>query len=133
MAFVHSKNTEISLNAVDLTLFTNTSQLEQESDEHDLTTYGLDDYVFGGGLLKGAFSMGGNYDNTATGPKAVIEPLIGTVVELIRKPEGTGAGLPLETVDVLVKKYTETAPVAGFIAWQLELTKSGPIVRTTQA
>jgi hypothetical protein len=133
MGFKHGKDTYISLAATDLSAFCNTSQLEQESDEHDVTTYGVDDYVFQGGLLKGGVSMGGIYDDGATGPKAVIEPLIGTVVTLIRRPEGTGSGLPQESLSVLVKKYTETNPVAEMIAWQCEMTKSGPITRTTQA
>ncbi|MEV4846135.1 hypothetical protein AB0K20_23320 [Micromonospora matsumotoense] len=132
MAFVHGRHTYISLAGDDLSRPTNTSTLDQESDEHDTTGYGVDDYTVQGGLLKGAFSMGGTYDSGATGPKAVIEPLIGTVVELIRRPEGTGSGKPEETVDVLVKKYTETNPVAGMITWQCDMTKSGPITRTSQ-
>ena len=132
MAFVHAKDTFISLNASDLSIYTNTSQLDQESDEHDLTCYGADDYVVDGGLLKGAFSMGGRYNSAATGPKAVIEPLIGTVVTLIRRPEGTGSGKPQQSVSVLVKKYTETSPVADFINWNLDMTKSGAITRSTQ-
>ncbi|MFJ8687195.1 hypothetical protein [Micromonospora sp. HUAS LYJ1] len=132
MAFVHGRHTVITLDGEDLSRPTNTSTLDQESDEHDTTGYGVDDYTVEGGLLKGAFSMGGTYDSGAAGPKAVIEPLIGTVVTLIRKPEGTGAGKPQESVNVLVKKYTETNPVAGMITWQCDMTKSGPITRTTQ-
>ena len=132
MAFVHGRHTFISLGGQDLSGPTNTSQLDQESDEHDVTGYGVDDYVVEGGLLKGAFTMGGTYDSGPTGPKAVIEPMIGTVVELIRRPEGTGPGKPEETVNVLVKKYTETNPVAGMVTWQCDMTKSGPKVTTTQ-
>ncbi len=132
MAFVHGKDTYISLDGDDLSTYCNTSQLDQESDEHDVTCYGADDYAFSGGLLKGAFTMGGVYDDSAAGPKAVIEPLLGTVVTLIRRPAGTGSGKPQESVSVLVKKYTETNPVAGMITWQCDMTKSGPITRTTQ-
>lgn len=132
MAFKHGKDTEISLDGDDLSEFCNTSQLDQEADEHDTTTYGRDDYVFQGGLKKGAFSMGGVYDDSATGPKAIIEPLIGTVVVLVRKPEGSGAGKPAETVNVLVKKYTETNPVADMITWSCDMTKSGALTATDQ-
>ncbi|WP_018214738.1 hypothetical protein [Salinispora vitiensis] len=132
MAFVHGKDTYLSLDGNDLSPFTKTSSIEQESDEHDVTTYGRDDYVFTGGLRKGSFSMGGVYDNTDSGPKAVIEPLIGAVVTLIRRAEGTDVGLPEESVDVLVKKYTETNPVADMITWSCELTISGTITRTVQ-
>ena len=65
--------------------------------------------------------------------KAIIEPLIGTVVTLIRRPEGTGSGLPQESLSVLVKTYTETNPVADMITWSCAMTKSDAITRTTQA
>jgi hypothetical protein len=132
MAFVHGKDTVLILDGDDLSVYCNTSELEQEADEEDVTTYGVDDYVFAGGLRKGSASMGGIYDNTDSGPKAVIEPLIGSVVTLVRRPEGTGSGLPQESVSVLVKKYTETNPVNGMIKWSADLTKSGAITRTTQ-
>jgi hypothetical protein len=135
MAKRHGRDTYISLDANNISRSTNTSQLDQESDEHDITCYGVDDYEYQGGLKKGAFTMGGIYEDGATGevsPKAVIEPLIGEVKTLIRRTLGTGAGLPQETVQVLIKKYTETNPVAGMITWQCDMTKSGAIVSTTQ-
>jgi hypothetical protein len=133
MTFVHGKNTIITLNASDLSTFTNTSSFEREADEHDVTCYGKNDHVFVGGLGKGAASMGGVYDNGATGPRDVIEPLIGTVVTLIRKPEGTGSGLPQDSVSVLVKKYVETSPVADMVTWSCEMTLSDAVTSTNQA
>lgn len=133
MAFKHGKDTYISLAASDLSAYTNTSELEVTADSHDVTCYGKDDHVKSGGLLDGKVSMGGIYDDTNSGPKAVIEPLIGTVVTLIRRPEGTGTGLPQESLSVLVKSYKETNPVADMIAWACEMEKSDVITRTTQA
>lgn len=133
MAFKHGKDTYISLSGSDLSAYCNTSELEVTSDSHDVTTYGKDDHVKSGGLLDGKVSMGGIYDDTNSGPKAVIEPLIGTVVTLIRRPEGTGTGLPQESLSVLVTKYVETNPVADMIAWSCDMEKSDAITRTTQA
>lgn len=133
MAFKHAKDTYISLDGDDLSAYTNTSELDVGSDEHDVTCYGKDDHVFSGGLLNGSVTMGGIYDDTASGPKAIIEPLIGTVVTLIRRPEGTGSGLPQESLSVLVKRYVETNPVADMITWSCEMTKSDAVTRTTQA
>lgn len=130
MSFVHGKNTYISLNGTVLSSYCNTSNLDQEADEHDVTCYGATDYSVSGGLLKGAFTMGGIHDDGTAGPKAVIEPLLGTVVTLIRGPEGNTAGQPKETVSVLVKKYTETNPVAGMVTWSCDMTKSGAVTRT---
>lgn len=133
MAFVHGKDTVIKLDADDLSAFCNTSTLTRSADSHDVTTYGQDAHVYNGGLSDGTCSIGGIYDNTAvTGPRAVIEPLVGTNVTLIRQPEGTGSGLPQDSVTVLVLNYVETAPVADMVTWTAELQLSGPIDTTAQ-
>jgi hypothetical protein len=131
--FVHSKNTVITLDDNDLSAYTTTSQLESTSDSHDVTTYGKDSHVFSGGLLNGTASMSGIYDSTAmVGPRAVIKPLIGTVVELVRQPEGAGSGKPQDVVDVLVTKYVETAPVADMVTWSVDLQLSDDINTAAQ-
>lgn len=133
MAFVHGKNTFISLDGDDLSTYTNTSDLERTADSHDTTTYGKNSHCYSGGLLGGTATMGGVYDSAAAGPRGVIEPLIGTVVELVRRPEGTGTGKPVDTVDVLVTKYKETNPVADMVQWECEMQLSDDVASTTQA
>jgi len=133
MAFVHSKNTFISLNGSDLSAFTNTSEFGRKADKHDVTTYGKNDHVYEGGLGDGAMSMGGIYDNTTTGPRDVIEPLIGTVVVAIRRPEGTGSGKPQDSVNVLVEEYVESSPVADMVTWSLTLQPSDAVTSTNQS
>ncbi len=133
MAFVHSKNTFISLNGSDLSAFTNTSEFGRKADKHDTTTYGKNDHTYEGGLGDGSFSMGGIYDSTTTGPRDVIEPLIGSVVTLIRRPEGTGSGKPQDSVSVLVEEYVETSPVADFVQWSCTLQPSDAVTSTNQA
>lgn len=132
MAFKHGKDTVIKLNAVDLSTFVTTSDLDRKADSHDVTTYGNGSYVYAGGLLDATASMAGVYDNTAaTGPRAVIRPLIGTVVVLVRQPEGAGVGKPQDSVNVLITKYVETNPVADMVTWSCEMQCSGPITSTT--
>ncbi len=133
MSFVHGKNTVVTLNAVDLSAFTNTSSFTRKADKHDVTTYGKNDHVYTGGLGDGDFSMGGIYDNTTVGPRDVIEPLIGTNVTLIRRPEGTGSGLPQDSVSVLVEEYVETNPVADMVTWSVKLQPSDAVTSTNQA
>lgn len=134
MAFVHGKNTFVSLDGEDLSQYANNSNMKTESDEHDTTTYGKTAHTYVGGLLKGSAGISGIYDNTAvTGPAAVLKPLVGQVVEMIRRPEGTGTGKPQEAVDVLVKDYDETSPVADMVTWAVTLTLSDTVTRTTQA
>lgn len=131
--FVHGRHTFVSLNGSDLSIYVTTSQLEQNADKHDVTTYGKDDHVYSGGLGNGAATMSGIYDSTASvGPRAVINPLIGTVVQLIRRPEGTGTGKPQDRVNVLVEKYVETNPVADMVTWSLDLQPSDTVDSTPQ-
>lgn len=133
MTFIHGKDTFVSLNGSNLSTYANASELGREADEHDVTTYGKAAHVFRGGLLGGSASISGIYDNTVgTGPRSVIRPLVGTVVELIRRPEGTGTGRAQDRVQVHVKKYTETNPVADMVTWTVDLTLSDTIDATPQ-
>jgi|SRR5688572_3893866 len=133
MAFIHGKVTVITLNGSDLSAFTKTSNFDRDYDVHDTTTYGKNDHVFAGGLGNSTFSMGGVYDNQATGPRDVIEPLLGTTVTLIRKPEGTGSGLPQDSVSVVVKKYVETSPTDDMVAWSCECQGTDAVTSTNQS
>lgn len=133
MAFVHGKSTFISLGGDDLSTFTDASELNLSADSHDVTTYGKNSHVYAGGLKDGKATMSGTYDNTAvTGPRAVIKPLIGTVVELIRQTEGAGSGKPQDKVDVLVTGYVETNPVADMVKWSCEMQLSDDVDSTAQ-
>ncbi|MGH3735835.1 MAG: hypothetical protein ACRDT6_09480 [Micromonosporaceae bacterium] len=127
MAFVHGKDTVILLGATDLSAFANTSELTRSADTHDVTTYGKDDHVYSGGLGDGTATMAGIYDNGATGPRATIEPLIGTEVVLTRRPEGTGSGLPQDIVDVIINSYVETNAVADMVMWSCEMQLSDAV------
>lgn len=134
MAFTHGKNTYVSLDGDDLSTYSNNVEFNRTADSHDVTTFGKNSHVYNGGLLDGEATIAGIYDNTAgTGPRAVIEPLIGTVVPLVHRPEGTGAGKPEDTVDVLVKTYDETSPVADMVTFSVELQFSDDVVTAAQA
>lgn len=131
MARAHSKETQISVAGTDLSAFINTSTFTRGFRTQDVTTYGKDDEVHDVTLKNGTFSMGGVYDDGASTPKTVLEAITG-LVEIIRKPEGTGSGKPTETFDVALTSYVETAPVADFITWSAEFTISDAVVLSTQ-
>ena len=133
MAFVHGKDTYISLNGSDLSAYVTTSELNRSADIHDVTTYGKGSHVKVGGLLDGKASMSGVYDNTASGPRDIVEPLLGQTVTLIRRPEGTGTGRPQDSVSVVVGTYVETNPVADMVTWSVELELSDEVTSTNQA
>lgn len=134
MAKIHGKDTFISLDGDDLSQYSNNVEFVRSGDSHDVTTFGNDSHVFFGGLLNGTFSIQGFYDSTAgTGPRAVIEPLIGTVVPFVHQPEGTGSGKPQDTGNCLVTTYTETSPVADMVTFSVELQLSGDVTSAAQA
>jgi hypothetical protein len=131
---IHGKRTEVELGGVELTDYSNNSQLEFTADSHDTTTYGNDSHVFNGGLLNGTATISGFYDSTAvTGPRAAVKPMVGEVVEFVHRPEGSGAGKPQDVVQALVTKYTQTHPVAEYITWAVDLQFSGDVDSTPQA
>jgi hypothetical protein len=132
MTFIHGKDTFVSLAGNNISPYSNTTDWEKSADEHDTTTYGKSAHVFQGGLLTGKCSIGGIYDNTVGGPRAVVNPLIGQVVALIHRPEGTGVGKPQDACQVLVKNYKESSPVADMVQWAVEFTISDTITSTTQ-
>lgn len=131
MALQHGKSTHISINAVNLSTFTNASSLDQEADSLDTTCYGATAYTYAPGLLKASGTLSGNYDSAAGGPRLTIEPLIGTSTTLIRGVEGNGTGKPKQTATIVIKKYTETSPVAGYVSWSVDFDVTGPIATAT--
>lgn len=134
MALIHGKKTVVKLAAIDLTQYSNNSQLEITSDSHDVTVYGKDAHLFAGGLLNGTATISGFYDSTAvSGPRAAIKPMVGTVVSFTHQPEGTGAGKPQDLAQALVIKYTQTHPVADYVTWSVDLQFSDVVNSTAQA
>lgn len=132
MGKIHGKGLVVLLNAVDLSAHSNNVEFTRKGDSHDVTCFGANAHVKQGGLLDGTATLSGIYDDAATGPRAVIEPLVGTVTVLVHRPEGTGATKPMDTVNVLVTSYQETSAVADMIMWSAELELSGDVVTADQ-
>jgi hypothetical protein len=134
MAKQHGKVTVVKLDGDDLSQYSDGSDLKFTADSHDTTTYGKNSHVFSGGLKNGSATVTGFYDTTAaTGPRAVIQPLVGTVVPFIHQPEGTGSSLPQDAVDVLVTEYSQSHPVADMVKWSVSLQFSDDVVSTAQS
>ena len=133
MARVHSKHTVVIIDSNDISQYCNESTCEQSAGTEDNTLYGKNAEVHDPTLLTGAFSCGGKYDSATGGPRDVLKPLVGTKVNVKYRPEGTGAGLPQDSFDVVVTKYTETAPVAGYRTWSLETEPSDAWDSTDQS
>lgn len=132
MVAEHGRNVYVSLSTTDLSAFCNTSNYEKSADSHDVTTYGNNSHVFAGGLLTGTGTIGGFYDSATSGPRGLIEPLIGKLAAYVDRPVGTGTGKTQRTVQALVMKYTESRPVADMITWSLDLQFSGDVTVISQ-
>lgn len=133
MARKHSKLTVIIVDNNDVSQYCTDSTCERTSGTEDNTTYGKNAVVKDPTLLDGVFSCGGKYDDAAGGPRAVLEPLVGTKVNIKYRPEGTGSGLPQRSFDAVVTKYAESAPVAGYRLWTLETEPSDSWDLTAQS
>jgi hypothetical protein len=132
MAFVHGKGVVVTLDGDDLSAFATKVDVEREAEAHDVTTFGKTSKTYAGGLKDGTATIEGVYDGTtSTGPRAIIEALLGTTVEMVYKPEGTGTGKPVKTGDCVVTSYKESAPVADMITWTCELQLSDDLVIST--
>lgn len=134
MAEQHGRHTFVSLDGTDISAFTDNVASNGTADEHDATCYGAEGHEFAeGGLLTHKYTIGGKYVKGATGPRSIIEPLKGTKVAFIYRPEGTGAALPEDTSTVHVKTYNQSSPVADIVRWTAELTVSGVVTYGVQA
>lgn len=133
MAFVHGRNTSVTVATKDISPYCKTSSYEGTADVHETTGYGKNAKTKSGGLLDGKFTCGGTYDNTAsTGPRNALKPLLGTTVTVLYKIEGTGTGKPLDTFSGVLSKYVETAPVDDMVTWSAEIEVSDVVVTSTQ-
>lgn len=130
---VHGKDTYVSLGGQDLSAFTNNTEWNESADSHDSTTYGRKRKTYNGGLLDGTVTISGVYDTTESeGPRALIRPFLGEKTTFVYRPEGTGDGLPEDSVEVIVTSYQQTSPVADNVTWTAELQMTGDITSTDQ-
>jgi len=133
MAKQHGRHTYVSIAAQDISTSCNTSTLERNADTHDTSGYSQDTQTMEGGLLRPTFSCGGVYDTSATAAPAELSGQEGQTLAIIYRIAGTGSGKPQAAFDGVLKKYTETAPVADMVSWSAEFDVSGDIDDTAQS
>jgi hypothetical protein len=133
VAFVHGRNTVVTVATKDISPYCKTSSFEATADVHDTTGYGATAHTKAGGLLDGSFTVSGTYDSTAsTGPRAALAGQVGASLAIVRKPEGTGTGKPQDAFTGILKKYTETSPVDDMVTWSADFEISGAVTTTAQ-
>lgn len=130
--WAHGKETNITVASHNISPFTNQSEMTRGAAGHNVTAYGKSDEAWSGGIRSGKFTCSGLYDKTETTGTAVLDPLVGQVVPIVRRPAGVGDGLPMQSFNGLMVSYVETAPVSDIVTWSAEFTVSGGVVRTVQ-
>lgn len=133
MAETHGRKTFVSLATANISTFTDSTTYNRGADEHDSTAYGAEGHEVNGGLQTGSITIGGKYVTGVAGPRAVIAPLLGTLVPFVYRPQGTGSLLPEDTATVHVRSYNQSSPVADIVRWTAELTVSGVVIYGSQA
>ena len=134
MAFRHGKDTVVIINAVDISLYTNTAAMADETALHKVTCFGAVRDAYQSGIGDGTFTIGGVSNDVAGGPRRTMKPLkaAGASVLFLYRPEGTGSGKAQSSVQVFVKTYNESSPVADNYTWTSELQMSGALDETVQ-
>lgn len=135
MANVHGKVTVVTLNGVDYSTYSNSTDFKDATDTHETTTYGRSRKTYAGGLGDGTVSVGGFYDTTAvSGPRALFKPLkaAGNAVPFVYRPEGTGSGKAQSSVSVIISSFEESSPVGDMVTWTAELQMTGVLDETPQ-
>lgn len=133
MARSHGRKAVYTIDGNDLSAFTTDVGWNQTGDTHEATGFGVDDKEYEPGLRDGTTTLAGNYDTTATGPRAILQPLIAAAaVPFIRQVEGAGTTLPQDSVSVIVNGYVETTPVGDIAKWSAELQHTGAVDSTPQ-
>lgn len=137
MAFIHSKNTVITVDGDDLSDYvTSSSELDESTAVHDTTAYGLDDERYSPGLNGAKFTMEGTYDDTAsTGPIAVLDAVKAgnAAVTIVRQPAGAGMGKAQQSFSAILTTYKTTAPVGDMSTFAAEFQVTGAIDKTAQS
>lgn len=136
MASVHTRETVLTVDGKDISMFCKSSDLDRSRDTHDNTTYGRDAKTYAGGLPDGSFSAEGFFDSSTTeSPRAVLTPLLRAdagEVPVLRQLEGPGNGKSQDLFDGILKSFKESAPVADIVMWTCEFQVTGEVDTTPQ-
>ena len=133
MASVHTKDTIIMVDGTDISSFVSGSEFSRSAASHDTTVYGMDSMRYAVGLLDGTFSIEGFYDDSVGSAQATLAGILGDEAKaIVRRPEGTGAGMPEQTFTGLLTSLDESSPVGDMITFSAEFQISGDVTEADQ-
>lgn len=125
MAFIHGKNTEVWLNAVDISEYFNSVEFTADTDTAETTTFKKDWKTHIAGITGATFELGGLYDPTMTDVTDVLNVEAGAT--LVIYPNGSGVGKPYRGCIVKSTSYAESAPVGDVVAFSWSVIADGEV------
>jgi len=136
MAFVHGKNSYVSVDAVDLSGFCDSVSMTWGPEMADTSTLGNDGKTYIPGQRDATLSLSGRFDSTAsTGPDAVLGAEVQAEASVAFEfgPEGSGSGAIKFSGSCFVSSYAVSAPVGDVVAFTAELQVTGDVTKGTFA
>ena len=127
--FKYGAKAVVTVNAVDISAFSDDATLDIGVDTAETTTFGATYQTFIEGLANSKFALKGSYDPTAaTGPAAVLTGFIGGGAKtVVFSPAGTVATELKRTVSAIMTKYTEHSAVNDKVSFQAEFQGTGAV------
>jgi hypothetical protein len=129
MAFVHGKDSFISVDASDISSYTDGVTHDRSVDTAETSAFGDDDKTFIAGLEDGSFSLNGHWDATAAAALAAC--FDGGVVAMVYGPAGNTGGNVEYTCNALITNYSETSGVADRVNWSASFQRTGALTKDT--
>ncbi len=135
MAFRHGRLAELSINAVLLSTFTDSMDVQLKNSPADTTTFGAAWKTAIPGLNDGTVAVAGDYDpTTATGPAYVFTQLLGAApFACVAYPGGNVAGQEIHTFSAILTDYKENSKVSDKVTWAATLLMTGADTITIHA
>lgn len=129
MAFRHGRFAEITVNAVPLSTFCDSADLNIKVSTSDTDTFGTTWKTALTGLADGTVTLSGNYDPTEdTGPADTLTDLIGAdPFAVLVYPGGNVAGQLSRSFNAILTDYKETSKTSEKVIFSATLLVTGAV------
>jgi hypothetical protein len=130
MAFIHGKNTFISVNGIDISDYSNETGFPRTKDTSETTTFNKDGKTYIPGLKDSKLSLKGPFDPALDD---VISAAYDSdaLIPFVYGPAGNGTGSIRYTGNMIVTSYEGGGPVSDAEEWSAELQISDVPTRDT--
>ena len=129
MAFQHGKVAFITIDAVDITAFTDNQSLARVIALAETTSFGNDDATSIAGVRSHTITLSGGWDPTLDA--AMVAADDGSSVAFVANPEGNTSGDVTYTGSCFIENYTWNAGVTDKVTWNASFTVTGAVARST--